>query len=350
VLRIELGFTDAGNLPEDRHSRRAYDLLTEGFGAGFNGPFILVADVSSGGQEKVAEVVSAVRNTPGIAFVTEATFNEAGDTAVFTAIPTTSPQDSATTDKVHELRDTIIPAIVSGSGAQVLLTGPTAGGIDVGDQIRERMPLLFIGVIGLSFILLTIVFRSIFVAAKAAVMNLLSIGASYGVIVAIFQWGWFGDFIGVEPGPIEVFLPMMFFAILFGLSMDYEVFLISRVREEYQLTKKNAIAVSHGLAATARVITAAAAIMVAVFLSFVLGDDRIIKEFGIGLATAIFVDATIVRLILVPATMEILGERNWWLPARLDRLLPHINVEGTESHEPAIPAVAVPQAGVGGGS
>ncbi len=229
VLKMELGFTDAGNLPERFHTRKAYDLLTKGFGPGYNGPFILVADVSNGGVAAIDTVIAAVRETPGIAFVGDAFFNEAGDTAVITVIPTTSPQDSLTTGKVHELRDKVIPSVTRGTGAEILLTGQTAGGIDVGDQIRERMPLLFIGVIGLSFILLTVVFRSIFVAAKAAIMNLLSIGASYGVIVAIFQWGWFGDIVGVEKGPIEVFLPMMFFAILFGLSMDYEVFLISRV-------------------------------------------------------------------------------------------------------------------------
>jgi RND superfamily putative drug exporter len=313
----------------------------KGFGPGFNGPFVIVADISKGGKESVDKVVTAVRETPGISFVSPAVYNQAGDTAIITAFPTTSPQDKLTTEKVHELRNRVIPSVAKGTGAVVLLTGPTAGGIDVGDQIRSRMPLLFIGVIGLSFILLTVVFRSIFVAAKAAIMNLLSIGASYGVIVAIFQWGWFGKIIGVEKGPIEVFLPMMFFAILFGLSMDYEVFLISRVREEYSATKNNAIAVSHGLAATARVITAAAAIMVAVFLGFVLGDDRIIKEFGIGLATAIFVDATVVRLILVPATMELLGERNWWLPGWLDRLLPHINVEGSGSSAPGVAGTPV---------
>src|SRR5207302_9118841 len=193
------------------------------------------------------------------------------------------------------------------------------------------------GVIGLSFLLLTMVFRAVVVAVKAAIVNLLSVGASYGVLVAIFQWGWFSGLIGVGKGPIEVFLPMMMFAILFGLSMDYEVFLISRVREEYLRTHDNANAVSRGLTATARVITAAAAIMVAVFLSFVLGDERVIKEFGIGLATAIFVDATIVRLVLVPSTMELLGDFNWWLPAWLDRILPRVSIEAPPTGRERVP-------------
>jgi RND superfamily putative drug exporter len=234
----------------------------------------------------------------------------------------------------------LIPTARTGSSGRVYVTGGLAGFLDARDRITARMPLLFAGVIGLSFLLLTVVFRSVVVAAKAAIMNLLSIGASYGVLVAIFQWGWFSNIFGVEKGPIETFLPMMMFAILFGLSMDYEVFLISRVREEYMRTRDNASAVSHGLAATARVITAAAGIMVAVFVTFVFGEDRVIKEFGMGLATAIFVDATIVRLILVPATMELLGDRNWWLPKWLDRILPNVSFEGAEEEPQSIATAA----------
>ena len=207
-----------------------------------------------------------------------------------------------------------------------------------------RLPIFLGAVIFLSFLLLMAVFRSVLVPVKAAIMNLLSIGASYGVLVAVFQWGWFSNVIGVEKGPIETFIPMMMFAILFGLSMDYEVFLISRVREEYLRTGDNASAVSHGLAATARVITAAAAIMVAVFVTFVFGEDRVIKEFGMGLATAIFVDATIVRLVLVPSTMELLGDRNWWLPKWLDRILPRVSFEGADED----PASAIGTAAGGG--
>jgi RND superfamily putative drug exporter len=341
VLKMELGFTDAGNSPESMHSRRAYDLIAKGFGPGFNGPIIAVADLSNGGAEALEGIRAALSDNGSgngrkgaVQTILPTVFNESGDTAVLTIIPTTSPQDRRSVDLVHELRDDVIPAATEGTGVRVLLTGPGAGQVDAGDRISSRMPLLFVGVIGLSFLLLLVVFRSVLVAVKAAIMNLLSIGASYGVVVAIFQWGWFSGLVGVEKGPVEIFLPMMMFAILFGLSMDYEVFLISRIREEYLRTGKNSTAVSHGLAATARVITAAAAIMVTVFLSFVLGPDRIIKEFGIGLATAIFVDATIVRLILVPSTMALLGDANWWLPGWLDRILPHVNVEGLVEPQP----------------
>jgi RND superfamily putative drug exporter len=274
-----------------------------------------------------------------VAAVTEPLLNPAGDTAVITVIPTTKPQDHATTELVHRLRDDVLKRAGT-NGDRYYVTGVTAGGIDASDRISSRMPYLFIGVIGLSFVLLTAMFRSVVVAAKAAVMNLLSIGAAYGVVVAIFQWGWLGELIGVGKGPIEVFLPMMMFAILFGLSMDYEVFLISRIREEYLRTGDTAEAVANGLTATARVITAAAAIMVTVFLAFVLGPERVIKEFGIGLATAIFVDATLVRIFLVPATMELLGKWNWWMPGWLDRVLPKLNVEGPPAGSAELPGTA----------
>jgi RND superfamily putative drug exporter len=335
TLSMRLGFTDAHNNPESMHTRRAYDLLTKGFGPGFNGQLFLVADLSNGGGDAIERLRARVEDTDGVAQVSPAVLNPAGDTALVTVIPATAPQDEATTRLVHRLRDDVVPAATAGSGAKVYVAGGLAGFIDAQDRIGQRMPLLFTGVIGLSFVLLTIVFRSLVVAAKAAVMNLLSIGASYGVLVVIFQWGWFSGIVGIEKGPIETFLPMMMFAILFGLSMDYEVFLISRVREEYVRTGDNAAAVSHGLAATARVITAAAAIMVAVFITFVFGPERTIKEFGVGLATAIFVDATIVRLILVPSTMELLGDLNWWLPRWLDRLMPRVSVEAPpETREP----------------
>jgi len=334
ILKMELGFTDAGNNPESYRTRQAYDLLVEGFGPGFNGPLFVVVDLSEGGQDRVDQVVAALRFEAGIVEVGGAVVNPAGDTVLIVAIPSTSPQAKETVDLVHHLRDNVIPPSVQGSRAEVLITGATAGNIDAGDKIQDRMPFLFGGVIGLSFLLLLVVFRSVLVALKAAVMNLLSIGAAYGVVIAVFQWGWGGDFIGIQKGPVETFLPMMMFAVLFGLSMDYEVFLISRIREEYLKSGNNATAVSHGLAATARVITAAAAIMVAVFGSFVLGPDRIIKEFGIGLSTAIFIDATVVRLMLVPATMELLGDRNWWIPKWLDRILPHISVDGPAESRP----------------
>ncbi|MEO8162340.1 MAG: MMPL family transporter, partial [Ilumatobacteraceae bacterium] len=221
-------------------------------------------------------------------------------------------------------RDDVIPP----TGVEAKVGGFTAGGVDFASVIGQRMPLLFTGVLLLSFLLLMTVFRSVLVAIKAVIMNLLSIGAAYGVIVAIFQWGWGIGLIGVgKSGPIESWAPMMLFAIVFGLSMDYEVFLLSRVKEEYDRTGNNAEAVADGLAATARVITAAALIMVCVFAAFVLGYDRQLKLFGLGLATAVFIDATIVRMVLVPATMELLGDRNWWIPAWLNRILPRVHLE-----------------------
>ena len=350
VLALRLGFTDAGNTPGSYHTRRAYDLLSKGFGPGFNGPLSVVVDVKDGGADKLPALKDALAKAPGTVpnSVVGPILNSSKDAAIFTVYATSAPQASETVDLVHWLRERVEPAILTGSAARGYVAGNTAAQIDVQDRITSRMPLLFAAVIGLSFLLLMTVFRSVLVALKAAIMNLLSIGAAYGVVVAVFQWGWGGSIIGVDKGPIEPFLPMMFFAILFGLSMDYEVFLISRIREFYMETGDNAQAVAHGLAATARVITAAAAIMVAVFLAFVLGEDRTVKEIGLGLATAIFVDATIVRLILVPATMELLGNANWWLPKWLDRLLPNINVDS-----PAKPAgrepVAAPSAGGGGG-
>ena len=329
VLDMRLGFTDAGNGEETLHTRRAYDLLTEGFGAGFNGPLTIVVDAPAGEAAAAAEsVAAAAAEAEHVARVETPVVNPAGDTAIVTVYPADAPQATGTTELVHNLRSEVIPSALEGTSAEAAVTGFSAVDIDIQDRISERMPWMFAGVIGLSFILLMVVFRSILVPLKAAVMNLLSIGAAYGVIVAIFQWGIGKNLVGVDTGPIEPFLPMMFFAILFGLSMDYEVFLISRIREIYVRSGDNATAVAEGLTATARVITAAAAIMVAVFLAFVLGDDRVVKMVGIGLATAILVDATIVRLILVPATMELLGNANWWLPGWLSRWLPEVHLEG----------------------
>ena len=337
VLSMNLGFSDNGNNSTSTHSRRAYDLLTEGFGRGFNGQFLAIVDFSKGGSDRLPAIEEALKSTPGVVQVSRTRLNEAKDIGVIAVIPSTSPQDSKTGGLVTRIRETVVPAAVGSSGARVLIGGQTAASVDMGDRIATRLPFLFLGVIGLSFVLLMAVFRSVVVALKAAVMNLLSIGASYGVLVAVFQWGWLSSVLGIEKGPVETFLPMMLFAILFGLSMDYEVFLISRIREEYVRSGNNATAISHGVAATARVITAAAAIMVTVFIGFVFGDDRIIKEFGIGLATAIFVDATIVRLILVPATMELLGDANWWLPRWLDRALPHIDLDGSSRGTAPLP-------------
>jgi len=247
---------------------------------------------------------------------------------------TTPPQDEETTELVHHLRNDVIPGAVAGSTAEVFLGGLTPGAIDFSDYTGSRMPIFFSAVLGLSFLLLLVVFRSVLVPLKAVLMNLLSIGAAWGILVAVFQWGWGADLIGVgKEGPIEAWAPMMLFAVVFGLSMDYEVFLLSRIKEEYDRTGDNALAVADGLAATARVITAAAAIMIVVFSSFVLGSDRALKLMGLGLAVAIFVDATVVRMILVPATMELLGRWNWWMPAWLERIVPVVHVDAVpEGH------------------
>ena len=343
VLSLRLGWGDAGNYPDDNTNRQAYDLLSEGFGPGFNGPFLLAADISGGDGDRAAVdgLVATLRETPGVALVADPVVNEAGDGAIISMFPTTSPQDEATDELVHHLRDDVVPAAVEGSGAEVWVGGFNPAGLDFANYMGDRLPLFMGVVLILSFLLLMVVFRSILVPLKAVVMNLLSIAAAYGVLVAVFQWGWGKDLIGVgKEGPIDAWVPMMLFAILFGLSMDYEVFLLSRIKEEYDRTKDNASAVANGLAATARVITAAAAIMICVFGSFVLGDDRAIKLFGLGLAVAVFIDATIVRLILVPATMEVLGDRNWWLPKWLDRILPVIHVEAHPDDRKPAPAAA----------
>ncbi|MFZ9015544.1 MAG: MMPL family transporter, partial [Ilumatobacteraceae bacterium] len=245
-------------------------------------------------------------------------------------VPETSPQDAVTAETVERLRTEVIPPVVAGSGVQANLTGAVPSSLDFTDYLAGRIPIFFAAVLGVSFLLLMMVFRSILVPLKAVIMNVLSIAAAYGVVVAIFQWGWLSAIWGVEPAPIEPFVPMMLFAIVFGLSMDYEVFLLSRVKEEYDRTGDAKTSVADGRAATARVITAAAAIMVVVFGAFLLEDDRIVKLFGTGLALAVLLDATLVRMLLVPATMELLGKRNWWIPSWLDRILPHLNIEGPE--------------------
>jgi RND superfamily putative drug exporter len=333
VLSMRLAFADAGNRPTSDTTRRAYDLLVDGFGPGFNGPMILAVD-TPGGQsdaQTVEELSQRLQNTRGVAFATPPQANDAGNAAIIQVFPNSSPQSEETANLVDRLRDDVIPPVTQGTDVDVKVGGLTAGATDYSNYTAERLP-LFIGlVLLLSFLLLMVVFRSLLVPLKAVIMNLLSIGAAYGVIVAVFQWGWLKGLIGVaEAGPVEAWAPMMLFAIVFGLSMDYEVFLLSRMKEEYDRTGDNATAVADGLAATARVITAAALIMILVFSAFVLGDDRAIKLFGFGLAIAVFLDATIVRLILVPATMELLGDRNWWIPKWLDRILPTVRVEPAE--------------------
>ena len=353
VLSLRLGFSDEGNFSEETTTRRAYDLLAEGFGPGFNGP-LLVTGTLSGPEDLavMAGIAEVIATTEGVQAVSPPIPDDvASPTAVLVqVIPTTSPQDEATIALVERLRADVVPDLTAGTDLELFVSGSVAASIDFTEYLSERL-VIFIGVVlVLSFVLLTMVFRSLLVPLKAVLMNIISIGAAYGVVVAIFQWGWFGGLLGIEPAPIEPFVPIMMFAIVFGLSMDYEVFLLSRIREEWDRTRDAKNSVADGLAATARVITAAAAIMVVVFGSFLLEDDRILKLFGVGLAVAVFLDATLVRMLLVPATMELLGERNWWLPAWLDRVLPRLNVEGPadDPHgEPLDPVPGRPSDAVG---
>jgi RND superfamily putative drug exporter len=333
VLDLRLGWPDEGNFPEGTDVRQAYDLLADAFGPGFNGPFVITAVPGVGGAaaggEDVATLAGALADTPGVASVTPPMPDDPAAPAawVMTLVPTTAPQDEATTALARELRADVIPAATAGSGLEVDVTGLTATNVDTTDYLADRMLLFFAAVLALSFVLLAAVFRSLLVPLKAVVMNVASIAAAYGVVVAVFQWGWGSRLLGLEGGPINPYVPMMLFAVVFGLSMDYEVFLLSRIREEYARTGDARGSVADGLAATARVITAAAAIMVAVFASFLLEDLRDIKVFGLGLAVAVLLDATLVRMLLVPATMELLGDRNWWIPRWLDRRLPRLHVE-----------------------
>ncbi|MDV3221006.1 MMPL family transporter [Intrasporangium sp.] len=329
ALDMRLGFSDAGTRPEGDTAREAYDLMSEGFGPGSSGPLVVVARVPSGqGEQALARLSQDLGETEGVAQVSPPVLSERGDIGIMQVIPTTGPRDAATTDLVHRLRDDVVPAADANGSLEVVIGGTTAAAVDFADYTADRLPLFLAVVLGLAMLLLLAVFRGVPVALKAVVVNLLSIGAAFGATVAVFQWGWGVDLLGLgASAPIEAWAPMMLIAIVFGLSMDYEVFLLSRIKEEYEHSRDNASAVAEGLARTARVITAAAAIMVCVFGSFVLGSSRELQLFGFGLAFAVLVDATVVRMVLVPSVMEILGDRNWWLPGWLDRVLPRFEIE-----------------------
>jgi RND superfamily putative drug exporter len=327
ALGLRLGFPDAGNDRAGTTSREAYDLVSAGFGPGANGPLLLAADLSGpDAAGAFAALPDRLRGEPGVAFVSPPRLNAAGDAAMLTVVPTTSPQATATRDLVERLRGEVLPSALAGSGVRAYVGGTTAA---VGDQsayVSGRLPLFIAGVVLLSFLLLLVAFRSPLIALKAGLMNLLSIGAAYGVIALVAGGGWAGSLIGIDVStPVPPFIPVMMFAILFGLSMDYEVFLLSRVREEFLGHGDTSRAVTDGLARTARVITAAAAIMVAVFVGFAFSPESFLKLMGVGMATAILVDATIVRLVLVPAVMQLLGRGNWWIPSWLDRILPRLD-------------------------
>jgi putative drug exporter of the RND superfamily len=343
VFSLRLGTGDTGNFGKETTTRQAYDLLAQGFGPGSNGPLLVVGEVPDGTRpDALQKVTQAMGADANVAFASPPVPSPKGGAVQWFVIPKSSPQDLETDQLVKRLRATVLPNAVAGTEVKTYVTGASAVGVDFASFISRRMPIFIGGVLLLSFLLLMAVFRSVLVPLKAVIMNLLSIGAAYGVIVAVFQWGWGAELIGVgKAGPIEPWAPMMLFAIVFGLSMDYEVFLLSRMREEFDRTGDNASAVADGLASTARVITAAAAIMVFVFGSFLLEADRQIKLFGMGLAVAVLLDATVVRMLLVPATMELLGAKNWWMPKWLDRVIPKLNVEGGAHHNSPVAAPSV---------
>jgi RND superfamily putative drug exporter len=351
VLQMALGFADDGNATSELTQHRAYEALTANFGPGVNGALLVAIDLrgvdltnqktAADGLVALGRLSDAIKSTPGVARLSLPVPNSMPSAQdprsplptalIMQVVPTTAPNSKATADLVRTLHDQVIPTALkgtSGDAAKIYIGGQTSTLIDLTDTLTSRLP-VFIGVVILgAFLLLTMVFRSLFVPFKAAVMNLLSIGGAYGVIVVVFQKGWGKGLIGLSGTvPIIAFVPVMMFAVLFGLSMDYEVFLISRIKEEYEKSGDSRQSVVTGLAATARTITAAALIMICVFLSFVPNPDPTIKMMGLGMAVAVFIDATIVRMMLVPSTMELAGRANWWLPSWLDRMLPHIHVE-----------------------
>jgi RND superfamily putative drug exporter len=336
-LSMRLETSDAGNDPSGTSTYTAYNLLSDGFGPGFNGPLTIATQLSNSGQSgQVAQVREAVAHTPGVVAVTSPRVSPSGNVAVMEAYPSTAPQAQGTTDLVHKLRDQVLPQFKGTFGTRPLVGGFTAGSIDFSQVLSSKLP-LFIGiVVVLSALLLFVIFRSVVIPIQAALMNLLSIGGALGATVLVFQKGFLSGVFGVNPAPVEPWIPVLMFAVVFGLSMDYEVFLISRVREEWIRTRNATTAVADGIAYTGRVISAAAAIMICVFLSFVLGDQRSLKEFGFGLAAAVFLDAIVIRCVLLPAVLEILGERTWWLPHWIDSRLPRIRIEGHAAEAEAL--------------
>src|SRR5215472_13690742 len=332
ALGMRLGLADAGNDARSATSRQAYDLLAKGFGPGFNGPLIVVAD---GGQQPGSPLHHALARTPGVAAVAPPAVSPDGKITTVLAFPAGKPQDTATHDLVTRLRTTVLPPLAHQTGAHILVGGTTAATVDFADAVASRLPLFIAVVIGLSALLLLVVFRSLLIPVKAALFNLLSVGAALGVITLIFQHGVLGGALAIEPGPVEAFIPVMIFAIAFGLSMDYEVFLLSRMHEAWERTRDPRTAISEGMATTGRVVTAAAAVMVVVFASFLLDPSRMLQQFGLGLAVAVLLDALIIRCLMVPAAMSLLGTRAWWLPARIGRRLPRVALERRHSAGPA---------------
>jgi RND superfamily putative drug exporter len=339
VFSLRLGLTDAGSDPAGTTTRLAYDTLAKGFGPGFNGPLELVATLRSPSQLTAFEgVVQATSKQADVVFVSAPRLSPSGNAAVALVYPGTAPQAAQTSTLLHTLRAQTIPAAEGQSGLHVLVGGATAGGDDFSAVLASKLALFIAVVVVVAFLLLMLVFRSLLIPAVASVMNLLSVGAALGIMNAVFEWGWGSSILGIaRTGPVEVFIPVIMFSVLFGLSMDYEVFLVSRMREEWVQTFDNRLAVTKGQTETGRVITAAALIMILVFLSFLLGGNIIIQQFGIGLAGAIIVDAFIIRTVAVPAIMHVIGKANWWLPGFLDKALPHVNVEARDALVEAVP-------------
>ncbi|MEY2425856.1 MAG: putative drug exporter of the superfamily [Actinomycetota bacterium] len=332
ATHMRLATSDASTYKKDDTARIAYDLLKEGFGPGFNAPLLLAVELPKAGDQVPLEKISAaLKAQDGIAQVLPPQVNEAGDTATMIAYPTTTPQDERTDETVKTARSETLPPVARETGARISIGGTTASNLDFAKTIRDKLP-LFIGVVvGLSLLLLAIVFRSLLIPIKAGIFNLLSIAGAFGVVTLIFQDGHGAGLFGGATGPIESFLPIMVFAVVFGLSMDYEVFLVSRMHEEWTHTKDARYAVQHGLAMTGRVVTAAAIIMIAVFGAFAIGNERALAMMGVGFAAAIFIDAFIIRLLLLPAVMHLAGPAMWWMPAWLDKRLPHLNIEPPEA-------------------
>jgi RND superfamily putative drug exporter len=332
VFTLRLGLSDAGSDPAGTTTRVAYDTLAKGFGPGFNGPLELVTTLKKPTDlAAFTKVAEAAAQQPGVVVVTPPRVSPTGKGAVALVYPTTAPQAAPTSALLHHLRDEVIPAAEAGSGLHVLVGGATAGGDDFSAVLASKLALFIAVVVIVAFLLLMVVFRSLLIPVVASVMNLLSVGAALGIMNAVFEWGWGSSILGVSrTGPVEVFIPVIMFSVLFGLSMDYEVFLVSRMQEEWIVSHDNRRAVTKGQTETGRVITAAALIMILVFLSFLLGGNIIIQQFGIGLAGAIIVDAFVVRTVLVPALMHLSGNANWWMPARLDAIIPHLAVEAPD--------------------
>jgi RND superfamily putative drug exporter len=341
ALGLRLGASDSGNDPAKQTTRHAYDLLAAGFGSGFNGPLQLAVRLPAAADTAgLTQLTTALRQTPGIASVAAPQLNPARNTAAIAVYPTTSPQSAQTTSLVKHLRNDVLPPLAKATGATVYVGGATAVQVDFAHVLSGKLP-LFVGLVVLvSALLLLVVFRSLLIPLQAALMNLLSIAAALGVVQAIFERGWLAGLIGVQPGPIDAFIPVMVFAIVFGLSMDYEVFLVSRIHEEWQHRGDASAAVREGLARTGRVITAAAAVMVAVFASFAAGDDRVLKLFGVAMASAVFLDAIVIRSILMPAVLELFGSRTWAFPHWFDRRLPRLAIEPARRPEPALDEAA----------